>query len=344
METRRAKILVFAGAGASFAVNKEKYPTTAGFIGRFPESLAGEQFFQHIKANLARKFGDGTPDVEKILWCIEELIEYFQKANDPKSPASWFLPNNILPSLIGAPSGDVVSYARMARSATNSLVNIRDRINAHLYEVYGDTPTKSELSRNWGILLPELISKDWWVDLVTTNYDLVIESAVDSYDLEIGYGQTRAAVPKLDTEKWRAALIKGDRPYKNGLITKLHGSLNWERDKRNGIVLGGVEFKTEHRHHVAIYPGFKGVPKDEPFSLFHDYFERSLQEAECLVFIGFAFRDEYINTLLLRAPQKRCFVIDPSDLTEMPSSLRDRITHIKQGFGKDSVDTLLKEL
>lgn len=85
METRRAKILVFAGAGASFAVNKEKYPTTAGFIGRFPESLAGEQFFRHIKANLARKFGEGTPDVEKILWCIEELIEYFQKANDPKS-------------------------------------------------------------------------------------------------------------------------------------------------------------------------------------------------------------------------------------------------------------------
>lgn len=343
MDTQGKRIVVFAGAGASFAVSKTKYPTTAGFIERFPKDVLEDPFFERIKGNLAAKFGGGPPDVEKILWCIEELIDYLQKANDPKSPISWFLPNNVLPGLVGAP-GEVVSYARMAPSVERRLVELRGKINAHLYEIYDEVPTSDELSESWGFLLPELVRGGWWVDLITTNYDLVIEESVDLHGLDIGYGRGRGAIAKLDTNKWLYELNDGDRPYAQGLITKLHGSLNWERDKRNGVVFGGPQFKTDHKHHVAIYPGFKGVPKDEPFSLFHDYFERALQKAECVIFIGFAFRDEYINTLLMRAPHRKYFVIDPSELSELPNSMGERIFHIKEGFGRSSVQKLLTKI
>ena len=336
----RGRIVVFAGAGASFAVNKNKYPTTAGFLEKFPEDLKQNQLIGYISNHFKVRFGDGTPDVEKILWCLGELLAYLELTQDNKSPVNWLLPGNTLPGLLQI-EGNVSAFAAVAKKAIPQIKSLQDRINAQLYDVYGELPVPEELESNWTYLLNDLAKKDLWLDLVTTNYDLVLESAVDLLDGEIGYGQQRGAVPFLDLSRWKKYLTEKKLPYQSGLITKLHGSVNWERN-RDQVVFSGTTFKSDHKHHAAIYPGFKGVPTDEPFSLLHDYFERALERANHVVFIGFAFRDEYINQLLRRSFQKnQVVVVDPTDLPNMPRDLRSRVHHIKSGFGKEAVKQVL---
>lgn len=335
------RIIVFAGAGASFAVSRSKYPTTAGFIERFPADLKDDQLIQHLSSHFASKFGDATPDVEKILWCLEELLAFCELTRNQTSPVSWLIPNNLLSKMVGS-NANVSQFAQVAKLAIGKVKNIRDRINAQLYEVYAETPTAEEVSTCWKPLIEGLVEQGFWLDLVTTNYDLVVETVVSDLNYEIGYGLTRGPVPKLDTAKWKNYLTEKQTPYQSGLVTKLHGSLNWERD-RGGVVFAGTNFKSDHRHHAAIYPGFKGVPGEEPFSLFHDYFERVLQEASHVIFIGFAFRDDYINTLLRRTSHQEQFVaVDPSSLSNLPQDLKSRVHHIEAVFDLDSVNKILR--
>jgi SIR2-like domain len=343
VEIEQHRIVVFAGAGASYAVDKENYPTTAGFVSRLPEAIAGNPFLANMSQNFEAKFGDGTPDIEKVLWCLDELIEHLEHVNNAKSPINWFLPNNLLPKLLGI-GIETGPYAHVARTAVPVLQDLKNKINAHLYDVYGEIPSKQSLEDNWTLLLESLNKEGYWIDLVTTNYDLVLESAVDNVQLDIGYGQLKGAIPRLDTSKWDRSIRPGIPPYKDGIVTKLHGSLNWERDKK-GIVFSGTNFKTDHKHHAAIYPGFKGLAEEEPFSIFHDYFRESIRKASHVIFIGFAFRDEHINAILEETYRSDQYVaIDPSSLAEMPSGLKKRVHHIKEGFGKKSVGHVMRQV
>ena len=342
--SKKPRVLVFAGAGASYAVSSEKYPTTVGFVDRLPADLKDHRLIAHLSRNFEQKFGDKTPDVEKILWCLDELYSYLSSAFEPSHPASWLIPNNSLPALVDHPNGSVSGYAAVAKTGRRVVGELRSRINSCIYEIYGNQPDKSETHENWGALLPELLELGYWVDLVTTNYDLVIESTIDDLELDIGYGQRRGAVTRLDLNVWKSIIRDESLPKSSGLVTKLHGSLNWERDGQ-AIAFSGVQFKSDHRHHAAIYPGFKGVPTDSPFDLFHDYFERALQSCEVVLFIGFAFRDEYINDLIRRAPSRqRYIVIDPSSLDKLPAAISGRVHHITRGFDRSACSEVVEIL
>jgi hypothetical protein len=177
--------------------------------------------------------------------------------------------------------------------------------------------------------------KSYWPDIVTTNYDLVIEQAADFAGQPIEYGRGRGVVSGLNLEVWKRQLSEPDYLPSGGtgLLTKLHGSVNWLRE-HGKIVFGGTEFKGDHAYHGVIYPGFKGVPKDEPFSLLHSYLEAAIQRADLIVFIGFAFRDEYISACLERnLGSKVVHLIDPGDV-EIPSGIKSNVKHIKLGFSE----------
>ena len=93
---------------------------------------------------------------------------------------------------------------------------------------------------------------------------------------------------------------------------------------------------------MILYPGFKGAPKDEPFLAFHNYLEIRLHRADAAVFVGFAFRDEYVNTIIERAlisrPDLPFMVVDPvSRFESLPAGLRRRMKHISQPFDAEAV-------
>jgi hypothetical protein len=333
------RALVFAGAGASYAVNSDAYPTTVQFYDKLPDDIRQHALLKAVTEKLPDKFGAGPPDVEKILWCLEELHDYLAATGNRKHPASWFLPNNALPGLVGS-SHPVSHYVSAARDAMKVVRKLRNDIAAKVYDFYSKIPTGTELQNNWQELFNFFATQGYWPDVVTTNYDLVIEQASEIAGQSINYGQGRGVVRVLDTDVWKRSLAdQSYMPGSAGLLTKLHGSVNWLRE-HDKIIFGGTEFKGDHSYHGVIYPGFKGVPKEEPFSLLHSYFESAIQRADIIIFIGFAFRDEYITTCLERnIGNKLVHLIDPGDVA-IPPGIQKNVRHIASGFAKDAIAEL----
>jgi hypothetical protein len=94
----------------------------------------------------------------------------------------------------------------------------------------------------------------------------------------------------------------GQDPRRTPLLTKLHGSVDWvwgtDSNDLQVVRPNHPEFHNDHRHRAIIYPGFKGVPEREPFVSFHRYFADCLKRADRVIFVGFAFRDDYLNRLI----------------------------------------------
>ena len=60
----------------------------------------------------------------------------------------------------------------------------------------------------------------------------------------------------------------------------------------------------ENEEHLILYPGYKEVPDEEPFVKFHEHLRAVVQQANAAIFIGYAFRDRHINTILSELPSK----------------------------------------
>ncbi len=93
-----------------------------------------------------------------------------------------------------------------------------------------------------------------------------------------------------------------------------------------------------HERHPILYPGFKGIPSNPIFQAFHGHLARALRSADHIIFLGFAFRDEYINDVCDRSIREDAtvIVIDPSkDINA--SSLPSGFKHIQEGFDQKSI-------
>jgi hypothetical protein len=150
----------------------------------------------------------------------------------------------------------------------------------------------------------------------------------------------------LDTQRW---LREPDATSHNGLLTKLHGSVEWSRDEQAGadgtIYLSDPLFKGSDDRHVILYPGFKGLPDREPFGTFHSYFEKILRTASRMIFIGFAFRDDHINRLLRRLNRPECqiVVLNPDEGLSIPLP-SDCYRHISHPFDATGIEETLNYL
>ena len=212
---------------------------------------------------------------------------------------------------------------------------LQNKINERVYDFYSQAPEQSELDRSWIPLLKKVASCGFdRIDIVTTNYDLVIEVAIDELDsFKISTGHRHGSIPGIDLSAWN------DSNNPEGLLTKLHGSVDWKLGRGSTeedpvIRRGHPEFDGDHARRLIIYPGFKGSPNREPFTRFHDYFRRRLKDTSHMLFIGFAFRDDYINSLLSSElpTSAQVAVIDPSETLPKVSFLKSA-KHLKQGFG-----------
>jgi hypothetical protein len=329
-------ILIFAGAGASKAVAPSKYPTTVEFFQSLPQSIKRNQLFIELERFLTRDGDKKLLDIEIVLWRLQELLDFCREASDQTQLTGWMLSNNRLPNVIGQTSSTFGHLSTIVSTARVQLEALIGQINARVYELYSTLPSSEEIDDNWTALLNGCTRLGPRVEIFTTNYDMVIEAALDGTGVADN-GWRGTVVRKLETDLWSADASQRTK----GLLTKLHGSLNWTRDK-NQIYVSDPMFKGSHDSHVIIYPGFKGRPSDPTFQLFHSYFQKCLTAASVAVFIGFAFRDDYINDICDRgvSAQTATVVINPSRVT-LPFSV-NRHVYLDSGFGADAVDRALE--
>lgn len=331
-------VLIFAGAGASKAVNSAEFPTTLEFFEKLPTEITGTQLFQQVVGFIRTQKSDEVVDIEEVLWTLQNLLSFCNDYVHNSTFTAFMLQDNRLAQPLGAGHafGSLDGAIRRGLTEVERLVS---QINARVYELYAHEPDESALRTNWIPLLNELKSREWRTDIITTNYDTVIETAISSvypneYDRFVGLrGRTRK---QLDLNAWQNS--DPDR----GLLTKIHGSLDWQISGRS-IFVGSPVYTGDHSKHAIIYPGFKGTETAQYLSIMHRYFGDRVEEADVVMFIGFAFRDEYVNRILERTrPSGLVFVLNPVKPDTMPP--RGKVHHVAEGFDRSSVTKLLANL
>jgi hypothetical protein len=328
-----SSLLIFAGAGASRGVSKEKYPMALDFRRRLPPEITDDLLYQRLVAHLENITSHDFIDIEHVLWELGQLITNLDYFTNRSKLAGLFLMQNWLVELTGVQlhGPQIQSQFEQLKGAA---IRLQNRINERVYEFYSQLPTDDELQRSWLPLLSFATKTFDDVDIVTTNYDLVIESALMHLNTsKIDAGYSTGLYPLIDLKRW------SNSSSRIGMLTKLHGSVDWKIGFGGTVAepvvrRGHPEFDGDHSKRLILYPGFKGVPAAEPFITFHDYFKRRLSEATHVLFIGFAFRDEYINQIVSNNlnQKTKTAVINPSPELPNESFLRNS-THIKKAFG-----------
>lgn len=299
--------------------------------------MTRDRLFKQVVAFLQEDSGEGPIDIELLLWRLAELKQFCALYQDQNSLPGWILAENRLSRAVMRKSINLNEITQLLGTCSSQLEKLVSDINARVYELYGQLPNEEQLNRTWSPLLKGLGGLGDRIEIVTTNYDMILESALDKNKVaDIGW--RGSVVRNLDTTLWQGERSKQDF----GLLTKLHGSINWTRNG-DQIFVSDPMFKGDHDTHVIIYPGFKGRPVDATFLSFHNHFASALSQARVAIFVGFAFRDEYINDICERSTtgQTKVGVINPEKNLDLPFS-NTSPTHWETGFDNASVQKVIE--
>lgn len=304
------KILIFTGAGASAPLG---LPTATGFIdgvenGRLPVTTRVMEYL-------------GTPASTDIEWMLAALESFRTEV----SFTEFMLPHLVA----GQPNAEagrphiqqrLATYRNEARA---ELVRIKKLLFERLNKYDSDNAAKL-----YRALLGQVKNQypDSSISLVTTNYDLTVEAAIEHADSkwkdigvdEFNFGfSTRFGRPVYDAAQdfgWSPHIVE---------YLKIHGSLDWHPDAQGGCTRSMANTVPDDPDRMIIlYPGFKGVPEVEPFISLHERLNKRLSEADVAIMIGFAFRDAYINNIFENALRLRkdfqILYFNPLSLDEHP--------------------------
>ena len=290
-------ILVFVGAGGSAAVDPEQYPVTRRFFEKLEKDVTTNPLFQAVCQK--QQESKEALDIEDVLEELDKLQSHFTGVTESLG-GQLYEGGGIRFS-----SQDIGTTRRTLRRIKNeSIIPLNDKIKAQVYDFYGTPPPNEKLSV-WIRLLKELSRTDPCLEIFTTNYDLVLEEAIEQAGVHVNEGlDSKGRKTRLDVDFWKPPK---EHLGKYGLLTKLHGSVDWQREN-GAVIVGSSHFTGEHENHCLLYPGHKGAPAAEPFITFHDHLRnvvrREYSPLTAALFIGFAFRDDYINTILKDFPPK----------------------------------------
>lgn len=215
-----------------------------------------------------------------------------------------------------------------------------------------------------------------WV--FTTNYDLAIEWAAESIDLQVSNGflgtHTRRFSPQSFDLGFRNTQARGEARFGvyNIYLAKLHGSLTWKQENDQVFEVSAplahqrIEaFMTERdgsdlglmvMPRAAKYMDTVGYVLGELFRRFAEFMSKP---QSCLILCGYSFGDEHINRLIRSAllnPTLQLVIYssgfngDPDD-HNLPPALRKllslknpRITVVGGGADHAYIDSLARHL
>jgi len=136
------------------------------------------------------------------------------------------------------------------------------------------------------------VSRDYAVEVFTTNYDLLFEEALERVKSPYFDGFSGSRFPFFDS----SAVSSNDFPPRWARLWKLHGSINWEQNSKGEVVRGGANAKG-----TMVYPSHLKYDQTQsaPFS---SLFERLkgfvLEKDSVLITTGFSFADAHISAKL----------------------------------------------
>ncbi len=286
--------LLGAGANAPLGL-----PVAKGIFSEFNPADEQKKLFNALVKHLAEgKKGD--LDLEEAIYLLENFVEMNKERREFK----------LIEKLVGEydqKSSDAASHRttnHIIRQTAQHAEGLLYSIKSYLWGLLRADQEKS-FQQYHAIFSQALLNKNGSLCIFTTNYDLVLEDAFT--DKSIAGIREHWRSLKID-DIYLGFIPKGgrfvfeldyDKPEESEIgIFKLHGSLDWDPEGESLVRCGAVRKPADLDAPALIYPGYKGTPDKTPFVELHNRFLNELLKAKRLIVIGFAFRDQHINSLI----------------------------------------------
>ncbi len=346
-------ITILSGAGASYAINQDKYPTTVKFAERLPDTIKQNDIFKLFHTYLEKKYEGKPLDIELYLWEMRRSNDIFSELINQGS---------ILGQAFGHAfqhlKGDLRKRQLDSNRVENDLRQFADRLhdlqkkmNQKVFDFYAQPTNEEEISSNWLHLLNSLYVTEKNIAFHTLNYDLIPESITSCLKSKMNIFDGKISYPlvRIDSTFWSEKKYLQEANH-NLSITKLHGSIDWRKVADGGINFGNEEYSGNLEKHLLLYPGYEKTNHEEPYKSFYEYFEYCLRSSDKIIVVGYAFRDEGVNMLLREALREskdtKLFIIDITSQIDhgLPDSQVTIFTGNDSGFGTEAIDALLSEI
>ncbi len=163
------------------------------------------------------------------------------------------------------------------------------------------------------------------VEVFTTNYDLLLEKALENNQVPFFDGFVGSHEPFFDL----TAMEQDNIPSRWTRIWKLHGSVNWIK-RADDTLYRGSNLKDASSEQVLIYPSHLKYDQSRrmPYLAMIDRLKAFLRiQNVVLVISGYSFADEHLNEVILEGLKAnrsaQCFVLMYSDLGNCGPTILD---------------------
>jgi hypothetical protein len=290
MSAQNSEVFLFTGAGASMPLG---FPTTFDFFNNDPDNIISP---------LARFFVNMQTDVETVL----DLL------------------NGIQTFKISEPGKFFELVSQHTINAYTEYDLLEKKIKDRCRKLYSTTPSLENVRRLFLPLFDALEIKKKRIDFFTTNYDpttdvileLMGEMNVTSTDGFDGHGL------------WKPELFERDYHFR---LFRLHGSMCYIKQVDNRIRnIRHYDPGLNPADQLLLYPGYKGDPSkaDDIYRIPYLEFSKSLASCQLAVFIGFSFRDLFINLTIEKLWNNK---VKPSLIIWNPISREELEKNLPQG-------------
>lgn len=279
MVIKQDEIIIILGAGASadagIPVTSKMVKDVEEFIGN-NEDKDWSQFknlYYLVKSSVEFSYGIQGKYVNfNIETLLNILYELEKKEMHPLYP------------FIGSWS---VRFNEIIKDNFNLIIDFKNKIIQQLKTWI--QPDNLKLSEYYKKLSEFQKQIQFPLKIFTLNYDLLIEKNLSEITIERGFD---------DNKKWNYKLFS-ERPEEPEIyLYKLHGSLDWERDKITQIVkcvdnipnIPDLIFGTQYKMQYI-----------DPYLFLFSEFRHYALKAKLIICIGYSFSDEHINAILSQA-------------------------------------------
>lgn len=145
------------------------------------------------------------------------------------------------------------------------------------------------------------------INIVTTNYDRVVEYACNSAGILFQTGFAPGYVQKWESSS-RVKFTHGVRASRVVKLWKVHGSLDWFRTTDERIVgLPVFELPSVNYTPLIVTPGLNKYEKthEDPFRTTINGADLALKDASAFLCVGFGFRDQHIHPKIVERCRER---------------------------------------
>lgn len=143
------------------------------------------------------------------------------------------------------------------------------------------------------------IEREEPVEIFTTNYDLLIEQALERRNIPYFDGFVGGNKPFFD----QYSVTNDDLPARWIRLWKIHGSMNWTSSKENGSIrIWRTDNVDDER--AVIHPSHMKYNQSRkmPYLTLIDRLKQFLKKEKSVLFIvGYSFGDEHLNDVLMQS-------------------------------------------